>query len=80
MLLIPKYIYIYIYQPLRKNRMQPKVNFKRSLIGLNYEFSFSLTCGHRKVKDPSLPYYLPITEVGMIGFIPFPSVSTFCEM
>ena len=34
-------IYIYIYQSLRSGRILHKVNFKRSLTGLNSEFSFS---------------------------------------
>ena len=32
---------IHIYQPLRSSRIWHKVNFKRSLTGLNSEFSFS---------------------------------------
>ena len=34
--------------------------FKRSLTGLNSEFSFSLTSCLTKVEEPSLSYYLPI--------------------
>ena len=34
-------IRIYIYQPLRSGWIWHKVNFKRSLAGLNSEFSFS---------------------------------------
>ena len=34
--------------------------FKRSLTGLNSEFSFSLTSCHTKAEEPSLSYYLPI--------------------
>ena len=32
---------IHIYQPLRSGQIWHKVNFKRSLTGLNSEFSFS---------------------------------------
>ena len=42
--------------------------FKKGLIGFNSEFSFSETGGYTQVKEPSLPYYLPIVGV-LIGFI-----------
>ena len=48
--------------------------FKRSLTGLNSEFSFS------KAEEPSLPYYLPIAGGRIIGFIPFPRILVLCEM
>ena len=54
--------------------------FKRSLTGLNSEFSFSLTSCLTKAKEPSLSYYLPIAGRRMIGFIPFPRVLVLCEM
>ena len=47
---------------------------KRSLTGLNSEFSFSLTSCLTKAEEPSLPYYLSIA-----GFIPFPRVLVLCE-
>ena len=50
--------------------------FKRSLTGLNSEFSFCLT----KAEEPSLSYYLPIAGGRIIGFIPFPRVLVLCEM
>ena len=31
-------------------------------------------------EEPSLPYYLPIAEGRIIGFIPFPRVFVLCEM
>ena len=34
--------------------------FKRSLTGLNSQFSFSYTSCLVKAEEPSLPYYLPI--------------------
>ena len=37
----------------------------------NSEFSFALTGRHTRVKETSLPYYLPICEEIIIGFIPF---------
>ncbi len=47
---------------------------KRSLTGLNSEFSFSQTSCLTKAEEPSLPYYLPIAGWRIIGFIPFPRV------
>ena len=54
--------------------------FKRSLTGLNSEFSFSYTSCLTKAEEPSLPYYLPIAEGRIIGFIPFLRVLILCEM
>ena len=54
--------------------------FKRSLTGLNLEFSFSRTSFLTKAKGPSLLYYLPIAGGRIIGFIPFPRVLVLCEM
>ena len=54
--------------------------FKRSLTGLNSEFSFSSTSCLTKAEEPSLPYYLPIAGGRIIGFIPFPRVLVLCEM
>ena len=48
--------------------------FKRSLTGLNSEFSFP------NAEEPSLPYYLPIARGRIFGFIPFPRVLVLCEM
>ena len=54
--------------------------FKRSLTGLNSEFSFSKTSCLTKVEEPSLPYYLSIAGGRIIGFLPFPRVLVLCEM
>ena len=54
--------------------------FKRSLAGLNSEFSFSQTSCLTKAEEPSLPNYLPIAGGRIIGFIPFPRVLVLCEM
>ena len=54
--------------------------FKRSLTGLNSEFSFSYTSCLTKTEDLSLPHYLPITGGRIFGFIPFPRVLVPCEM
>ena len=53
---------------------------KRSLKGLNSEFSLSLNSCPTKAEEPSLLYYLPIAGEGIIGFIPFPRVLVLCEM
>ena len=62
------------------NSMQHKVSFKRRLIDLNFKFAFSLTSCHTKIKVPSLLCYLPITEMRIVGFIPFPRVLIPCKM
>ena len=54
--------------------------FKRSLTGLNSEFSFSLTSCLTKAEEPSLPNYLPIAGGRIVGFIPFLRVFVLCEM
>ena len=53
---------------------------KRSLTGLNSEFSFSYPSCLTKAEEPSLSYYLPIAGGRIIGFIPFPRVLVLCEM
>ena len=72
-------IYIYIYIPI-PTWMWHKVIFKRSLIGLNSEFSFSYTGWHTKANEPSLPYYLLIAWGRMIEIIPFARILVLCEM
>ena len=54
--------------------------FKKSLTGLNSEFSFSLTCCLTKAEEPSLPYNLPIARGRINGLITFPRVLVLCEM
>ena len=54
--------------------------FKRSLTGLNSEYSLFLTSCLIKAEKPSLPYYLPIAGRRDIGYIPFPRVLVLCEM
>ena len=54
--------------------------FKRSLTGLNSEFSFSWTSCLTKAEEPGLPYYLPIAGGRITGFIPFAKVLVLCEM
>ena len=52
--------------------------FKRSLIGLNSEFSFSGIGYLNKAKEPSLPHYLPIAGRRIINT--FPKGLELCEM
>ena len=54
--------------------------FKRSLTGLNSEFSFSYTSCLTKAEELSLSYYLPIAGGRITGSIPFPRVLVLCEM
>ena len=68
---VPVIMELPIYQPLHK------VNFKRSLTGLNSEFSFSLTSCLTKTEEPTI---LPIAGGRIIEFIPFPRVLVLCEM
>ena len=70
----------YLPTPLLGQDMTQGQFFKRSLTGLNSEFSFSLTSCLTKAEEPSLPYYLPISGGRIIGFIPFPRVLVLCEM
>ena len=77
-------IYIYIYisylpNPSARAGYDTRSIFKRSLTGLNSEFSFSYSC-LTKAEEPSLPYYLPIAGGRIIGFIPFPRVLVLCEI
>ena len=71
--------HIYPTPPLGQDMTQGQF-CKRSLTGLNSEFSFSLTSCLTKAEGPSLPYYLPIAGGRIIGFIPFPRVLVLCEM
>ena len=75
------YHIIFIFtNPSARARYDTRSIFKRSLTGLNSEFSFSWTSCLTKAEEPSLPYYLPIDGGRIIGFIPFPRVLVLCEM
>ena len=78
--LCTKYIWHHIYPtpPLEQDMTQGQF-FKRSLTGLNSEFSFSKTSCLTKAEEPSLSYYLPIAGGTIIGFILFPRVLVLCE-
>ena len=54
------FVCVYTY-PTARAGCDTRSIFIRSLTGLNSEFSFPLTGCHTKVKEPSLPNYLPLT-------------------
>ena len=65
---------IYLYKPSASAGCNTRSIFKRSLIGLNSEFSFSLTGCYTKVNGLILPNYSPLVKGRRDGFIPFPRV------
>ena len=68
------YIYIYIYQLLRRSRMcDRKLIFKRSLLVVNSKFSFSKIGCNAKVWYGNFTYYLQIAGKRFVWFIPFPN-------
>ena len=73
-------IYIYLSNPSARAGYDTRSIFKRSLTGLNSEFSFSKTNCLIKAEEPSLPYYLPLAGGRIIGFIAFQRVLVLCEM
>ena len=64
--------HIIFTNPSTRTEYDTRPTFKRSLTGLNSEFSFSYTSCLTKAEEPSLPYYFPIAGERIIGFIPFP--------
>ena len=74
------YYWSYLPNPSARAGYDSRSIFKRSLTGLNSEFSFSKTSCLSKAEEPSLSYYLPIAGGRIIGFIPFPRVLVLCEM
>ena len=63
--------YIYLSNPYAQTGCDTRSNFKRILIGLNSEFSFSKAGCHVKVKEPSLHNYLSIARGRIVRCIPF---------
>ena len=74
------YILSYLTNPSTLAGCDTRSVFKRSLTGLNLEFSFSYTSCLTKAEEISLPYYLPIAGGRIIGFKLFPRVLVLCEM
>ena len=67
------YIYIYILTPLHKQDVA-QANFNK------FEFRVFLLSCYTMVKEPSLPYHLPIPGERIVGFFHFPKVLVLCEM
>ena len=63
----------YLLNPSARAVYDTRSNFKRSLTGLNSEFSFSKTSCFTKAEEHSLPWRI-------IGVMPFPRVLVVCEM
>ena len=61
---------MYIPNPSAARRMWDKVNFKRSIAGLNSEFSFKTGC-LTETKETSLSYYLTVVTGRTDRFMPF---------
>ena len=78
--LLKRKFFILFTKPSARAGYDTRSIFKRSLTGLNSEFSFSYTSCLTKAEENSLPYYLPIAGGRIIGFIPFPRVLVLCEM
>ena len=74
------HLFIIFTNPSARAGYDTRSIFKRSLTGLNSEFSFSLTSSLTKAEETSLSCYLPIAGGIIIGFIPFPRVLVQCEM
>ena len=74
------FTFILFANPSARAGYDTRSSFKRSLTGLNSEFSFSLTSCLSKAEELSLSYYLPIARGRIIGFIPFPRVLMLYEM
>ena len=65
------YIYIYIFNLFPQAGFDTKSILKRILTVFNSEFPFSESSWHNKVKEPSLPYCLPLPRGRIVGFILF---------
>ena len=70
----------YLPNPSARAGYDTRPIFKRSLTGLNSEFSFSKTSCLTKAEEPGLLYYLPIAGGRIIGFIPFQRVLVLCKI
>ena len=69
-----------IYQPLCTGRMWHKVNFYVEFNRFEFRVFLLLNGCLTKEKEPSLPYYLPIAEGRITGFMPFPRLLVLCEI
>ena len=67
------YIYIYIY-------LSPWAECNRRFNMFEFRVFLFLTKCHTNLKEPHLPYYLPIIRRRTVGFISFPSSLVLCDM
>ena len=75
------HIYLSIFtNPSARAGYDTRSIFKRSLTGLNSQFSFSKICCLTKAEELNLSYCLPIAGGKIIGFTPFLRVLVLCEM
>ena len=70
-------LYIFI-KPFNGQNLTQSQFLKQGLTGLHSEFFFLKTGSHTKVKELSLPCYLPIAGVEIFRFITFPRVLALC--
>ena len=70
---------IYLSNPSTREEYDTRSVFKRSLTGLNSEFSFYTGC-LIKTKELSQPNYLLLAGGKITGFIPFPRVLVLSEL
>ena len=71
------YIYIYLKTPLQEQDVKQGQFFNLSW---NSVFSFCKIGWHIEVKEPSLPYYLPIFGKRILGYILLQKLLVLCEM
>ena len=71
---------MYLTKPFLRAECDTRSIFKRSLTGLNSDFSFSRTGCSSKVKEPCLFNYSSIAGGRIVGCIPFPRSLARCEI
>ena len=60
--------------------MWHKVNFISGVKQVLIQSSFSQTGCHTKIKEPSLPYHLPMAGGRIVGCLSFPRLLAQCKM
>ena len=79
-----RFVESYLLNPSARAGCDTRSIFKRSLTGLNSEFSlnseFPRLVASPRLKNSVCPTILPIAGGRIIGFIPFPRVLVLCEM
>ena len=77
---VHKYLNVWLIKRKEKTDLHDYIFLKQHLKSLTSEFSFSKSSCHTKLKEPTLPYYLPIAGERIIRFILFPKVLVLWEM